>query len=44
MKMERQMKDLAEFAKVDNGNVEIKNHPLTYVKLSMILSSKAFPS
>ncbi|BEO26070.1 hybrid sensor histidine kinase/response regulator [Serratia marcescens] len=24
MKMERQMKDLAEFAKVDNGNVEIK--------------------
>lgn len=33
MKMERQMKDLAEFAKVDNGNVEIKISPFNLHKL-----------
>ncbi|WJV67824.1 hybrid sensor histidine kinase/response regulator [Pectobacteriaceae bacterium CE70] len=33
MKMERQMKDLAEFAKVDNGNVEIKSSSFNLHKL-----------
>ncbi|MER2966890.1 ATP-binding response regulator [Serratia ureilytica] len=33
MKMERQMKDLAEFAKVDNGNVEIKTSSFYLHKL-----------
>lgn len=33
MKMERQMKDLAEFAKVDNGNVEIKTSSFNLHKL-----------
>ncbi|MCS4269084.1 hybrid sensor histidine kinase/response regulator [Serratia sp. BIGb0163] len=33
MKMERQMKDLAEFAKVDNGNVEIKIAPFNLRKI-----------
>ncbi|ELQ9311754.1 response regulator [Serratia marcescens] len=33
MKMERQMKDLAEFAKVDNGNVEIKKSSFNLRKI-----------